>query len=71
MKMVVDRIEGKIAVCENVEKREMIEVAIELLPKQCKEGSVILYENGEYLLDIEGEEERQQRIKEKMKKLWD
>lgn len=71
MKMVVDRIEGKIAVCENVEKREMIEVAIELLPKQCKEGSVILYENGEYLLDIEGEEERKQRIKEKMKKLWD
>lgn len=70
MKIVIDRIEGKIAICQNLENKEMIEINIEKLPKEIKEGNVLIFENGKYEIDIIEEEKRRKRIEEKMKNLW-
>lgn len=70
MKLVIDRIEGKIVICQKLENKEMIEINIEELPKEIKEGNVLILENGEYKIDIEEEEKRRKRIEEKTKNLW-
>lgn len=70
MKIVVDRIEGNLAVCENLETREIIQIEIQKLPKGIEEGTVIKFENNEYLIDEEEEKQRRKRIEEKMNRLW-
>lgn len=62
MKYIIDRIENNIAILES-SKKAMIEVPLEKLPTSIKEGSVIVYDNNEYKLDIDEEELRR-------KKLW-
>lgn len=59
MFLSVDRIENGFAVCE---KEDLSTVLIELskLPNGTKEGSVLLFENGEYSIDL-GEEKRRKR----------
>ena len=66
----IDRFEGKWAVCENIENGKMIEIERTKLPIDAKEGSIIRFENGEYKLDIDEENDISNRIKEKMNKLW-
>lgn len=70
MKFVVDRIEEYIAVCQNLDNKEMIEIALEKLPKGIKEGKVISLENDVYSIDENEENERRKRIEEKMNRLW-
>ena len=70
MKFVIDRFEGEYAVCENIETQEMVDIPIELIPEVAQEGSVLTEENGVFELDLNGEEQRRQRIEEKMKGLW-
>ena len=66
----VDRIEGDYAVCENRETQEMVNIKIDNLPKNIKEGSIIKFENNEYRIDEEKERETSERIKQKMDNLW-
>ena len=66
----VDRIEGDYAVCENRETQEMVNIKIDNLPKNIKEGSIIKFENNEYRIDEEKEKETSERIKQKMDNLW-
>ena len=70
MKYIVDRIENDIAICQNPESKEIIEIDFEELPQETKEGSVIVLENGTYKLDPEEEKEIRKRIEDKMNKLW-
>lgn len=67
---VIDRIENNIAVCENRSTGKMTEIEISKLPKDIKEGSVLKYENGEYKIDIEEQKNIEERIKEKMRNIW-
>ena len=69
MKFVIDRIENNIAVLENIENNEIINVDINELPKKAKEKDVIFYYGNEYILDNFEKEERIRKIEEKMKKL--
>ena len=55
MKFAIDRIEGNIAVCQNIENKEIVEVDVCNLPKEIKEGSVIFFDGKDYLLDEEEE----------------
>ncbi len=71
MKFVIDRIENGIAICEDVENRNIFEIGIDKLPSECKEGSVVIFENNTYMIDVKEEKARKKRIKEKMKKLWE
>ena len=67
---VIDRIENNIAVCENRSTGKMTEIEISKLPKDIKEGAVLKYENGEYKIDIEEQKNIEERIKEKMRNIW-
>ena len=69
MKYVIDRIEDNIVVCQNLETKEMVEIENKLLPQNIKDGNVLLFENNEYKLDLDEEEIRRQRIRERFNRL--
>lgn len=69
--LVIDRIENNIAVCENRRNKNIIEISLEKLPPGVKEGTVVRYLEGKFIIDVEKQEEIEKRIEEKMKLLWD
>ncbi|MCI8700184.1 MAG: DUF3006 domain-containing protein [Clostridia bacterium] len=70
MKYIIDRIENDIAICQNPESKEVIEVDIEELSQEAKEGSVIILEDGKYIIDKKEEMKIRKRIEDKMNKIW-
>ena len=66
--LVVDRIEGNIAVCQNRQNGKMKNIPIQELPSNIKEGSILKWEKGSYQIDEKNEIE--DRIKAKMKDVW-
>lgn len=69
--LVIDRFEGNFAICENQDTQEMISIELEKLPNQAKEGDVLKFINNKYELDYDKKNEIQNRIKEKMKNLFE
>lgn len=69
--LVVDRIEGDIAVCENRSNEVMINIQLSKLPAETKEGMVIRYFDGKYSIDSEEQDNIENRIKDKMDDLWE
>ena len=61
MKYIVDRTESGFAVCET-EEMNVVNIPLDILPVQVKEGSVLLFENGKYTLLPDEEEARKRRI---------
>lgn len=49
----LDRFEGNYAVCENRNTGEIINIEKSLIDNTCKEGDIIKFENGKYVLDNE------------------
>lgn len=70
LKLSVDRFEGDIAICENLQTGEMIDVEKSLLPLNTKEGSILKYENGNYVLDFETTTQKQENIKNMVNNLF-
>lgn len=68
--LVIDRFEGNIAVCEDSKTGKKVEISKENLEEGLKEGSIIKEENGKYVQVKEKQEEIEDRIKDKMNKLW-
>lgn len=68
--LVIDRIEGNIAVCENRYNKIIIEIDISKLPMGVKEGTVIRYFDGKYWIDEEEQNNIEERIQNKMNNLW-
>ena len=66
---IVDRIEDNIAILENKETKETIDISLDILPNNLKEGNVLKYENNTYTLDKEQEEERRNAIISKFERL--
>lgn len=66
---IVDRIEDNIVVLENKDTNEIINIDINLLPTNLKEGNVLRYENNTYILDNDEEDKRRQLLVEKFNKL--
>lgn len=69
MKYCIDRIENDIAVLENLETKEIMEININLLPNNIKENSIVIYDNYEYIIDKETEKERKKNLLSKFNKL--
>ncbi len=69
MKFAIDRIEKDIAVLENIDNNDIIEVNVNELPNNVKEKDIVKKENNKYILDIKEKEERISRINEKFKML--
>lgn len=69
MKYIIDRIEDNIAILENQETKKMIDININELPANIKEGNVLIYDNKKYYINANLEEERKKNILEKFQKL--
>ena len=69
--LIVDRIEGDIAVCANRSNGVMINIQLSKLPAETKEGMVIRYFDGKYSIDSEEQDNIENRIKDKMDDLWE
>lgn len=69
MKYALDRIEENIAILENIQTGEKINVSIFNLPQNLHEGIILKEENNTYTIDIQEEENRRMLIEEKFKKL--
>ena len=69
-KFTVDRFEGTIAVLENRDTGEMFNVNKDELPQEVKEGTILKLNNDKYEIDLEEQIKVENRIKDKMNKLW-
>ena len=69
MQYIIDRIEGNLAVCERADGR-FEDISLEQLPKGAREGSVLLFQDGAWALDLKAERERRQRLFEKQDSLF-
>ena len=69
MKYAVDRIENNIVVLENINNNSIREVNINELPNNIKEGTILKYYNKKYIIDTKEEENRRERIQEKLERL--
>lgn len=65
----IDKIENDIAVCENRETKEMINIHTSKLPENIKEKDIIKYINGEYIVDNELTNSTKENIQDKFNKL--
>lgn len=68
--LVIDRFEGNIAICEDNKTGKKVEIDKQNLSKQCREGNIIKEQNGKYVIDQERQKENEDRIKDKMNKIW-
>ncbi len=68
--LVIDRFEENIAVCEDRKTGKIIEIPIEKIQENVKEGDVIKQVEGIYKKDIERQEEIEKEIEDKMNKIW-
>lgn len=66
----IDRIEETLAVCENRETREIINITLSDLPADVSEGDIIIYRNNKFELDEKQKETIQERINNKVKDLF-
>ena len=69
--LVIDRYEGNFAICEDRKTRKMKKISKEKIEKGLKEGSIIKYENGKYVQDIEKQKEIEKKINEKINNIWE
>lgn len=70
MQVIIDRFEGSFAVCED-ENRKMINIEKAKLPKEAKEGSVLIIYGDKIEIDHIETENRKDRIKKMMDSLWE
>ena len=63
MKYAVDRIEENIVVLENISSGEIVNEDIKKLPKNIKEGNILIKENDKYTLDLDTEKDRREDFK--------
>ena len=69
MKLIIDRIEDDIAVCEMVDDKKMVEIKLDELPENVKEGSILKFKNGRYELDLQTERKRRMEMQEYFNRL--
>ncbi|GAA0127445.1 MULTISPECIES: DUF3006 domain-containing protein [Clostridium] len=69
MNFIIDRFEGEFAVCEKSD-RNMVNIKIKNLPKNAREGDVIILKNDIFHIDIEETIKRRKEIEELSRDLW-
>jgi hypothetical protein len=69
-RMIIDRFEGNYAVCEQ-EDKSTVQVPKYKLPPECREGDCLIQDSeGMYRKDSEAAKNRENRIKEKINRLF-
>ena len=69
--IVVDRFEENIAVCENRETGEIINIHKSELPEDVKEGDILVKQNNKYIIDYQEKSKIEERIKSKIQNLFE
>lgn len=69
MRFVIDTIIDNIAVLEDVSTKKKIEINLELLPTNVRDGNILIYDNGCYILDSLYEISRREKLREKLDRL--
>lgn len=69
--IVVDRFEGNIAVCENRQTGEIINIEKSELPGNVKEGDILIKSNNQYTIDYEEKNKIEERINNKVQSLFE
>ena len=67
---IVDRVEGNFAICED-EKMHMIDINLEYINGNVREGCIIIKKNNMYLVDDILTKKREEEIENLTKGLWD
>lgn len=65
----IDRLEGRVAVCED-EDGKLSEIPRASLPEDAKEGDVLAFCDGHYVIDRQSTERRRLKNAGLQKKLW-
>lgn len=68
MKVTIDRFEGKFAVCEK-ENREMIDIERDKLPKEAKEGDILIIKGDVITVDRQQTKQRKEEIQDLFNRL--
>ena len=68
-KYIVDRIENGLVVLEK-EDLTHIEISLDNLDFEVKEGNILLLDNGKYTIDEAAEDERRRKINNKQKNIF-
>ena len=63
MKLIIDRFEGKYAICED-EDCNMINILKEELPSNVKVGDIIIKVNNDFVVDYDDTKKRKKYIEE-------
>lgn len=66
----IDRFEENFAVCENRITGEFVNIPKNELPENCTKGSVLIFKNGKYVLDLESTKSEQEQIKNTVDSLF-
>ena len=69
MKLAVDRIEGNIIVCQDLDTKEMIEIERKVFSFDLSDGDIIVFEDGNYKKDDNLKDKRRKEILEKFMKV--
>lgn len=69
-RFTIDRFEDNIAVLENRDTGEVFNINKNELPQEAKEGTILKLNNNKYEIDLEEQKIVEDRIKNKMNKLW-
>lgn len=69
MKYSVDRIEGSMVILQNIEDGSKRQVLIENFNDSIKENDIVIYNNGEYLVNKEETKNRYNSLKERLERL--
>lgn len=69
-KLVVDRIEGDFAVCEDLQTGKIMNLAKNILPKDTREETVLIKKGNKYIIDANLKNDREKHINEITKNLW-
>lgn len=67
--LTIDRIEGDLAVCEKSDCT-MIDVPLSEFPGEAREGSILVFDGTQWILDSCEEARRRERIAQKMDDLF-
>lgn len=68
-KLIVDRIEGRFAVCELADKT-ITDIKLDILPGEVAEGDVLTFDGKDYTIDTDETNNRRKRIEKMMDDLF-
>lgn len=70
MYYIVDRIEKDLAVCEESDSGNMIQIQLEKLPENIKEGDALIKKDNEFFIDEELTEKLRRKAIMRMKQVF-